>query len=361
MNRVKILLKQFIIITIATLLLLEVAFRLLPNFLDEPLKSFFLEAHRIPITNIRVHKSILDGKRYGILIPNAAHKEIAFVGDSFVFGTYVEQDSCFANLIGLKLNKSVVNLGISNTNLEIYNRMCEVSLQYKPKKIIYCIFGGNDFKGKTFIDTTTIKDLQQQNNREYETDLFIAEENLTWDYKLHFFFKKLTNPIVTYQVGKLFFLGKKERQLDKTMSFHTKDAFGNNFAFFDKKYWDKSINLADTLVKNTFIANLQRVKKAAIFAHKNNIDFQVVLIPFKEMVHGQLVPEKEFVYNVTYNECFNKFALALQQENISCYDSTNDLLQEAKNGKKLYFTIDGHFTETGNKTMADLLIRRFNL
>jgi hypothetical protein len=362
MKKLTTLTKQIAIILVLSFLLLECVLRFLPYLLNDPLKSFFLEANRIPLLNIRIHKSIWSSKKFGIIIPPPTQKEIAFIGDSFVFGSYVHQDSCFANLIGAKLNTSIVNLGIPNTSLETYNRMCEVSLRYKPKKIIYCIFGGNDFAEKTTIDTTSIPNLTQtETYKAYNTDLFLTEENLTWDYKLHLFFKKLTNFSVAYQVGKLFFFGNKETQLNKTLSYHTKDSFGNNFALFDKKYWDKAINIENPLIQNTFLENLCRVKKIATFAHHNQIEFHVVLIPFKEMVHGQLVPEKEFVYRTTYHDCFNKAVLALQKENISCYDATEDLIQVAKNGKKLYFTIDGHFTETGNSVMADLLIKRFNL
>jgi hypothetical protein len=356
------LLKQFLLILFISLLLLEVALRLLPYFANEPLKSFILEAHRIPITNVRIHRSFINDKKNSILIPPICEKEIAFIGDSFVFGSYVHQDSCFVSLIGNKLQKQVVNLGIAGANLKAYNNMVAVSLRYKPKKIVYCIFGGNDFAAQPTSDTTQIEDIIQKSSLKTEqADYFITEEDISWDYKVNMFGKKITNLSIAYQVAKLILFGNADSKKKLYQTYQTKDIKNNYFVLFDKKYWYQMADIDNKLVKNTFEANLFRIKKVAKFAKQNQIALHVVLFPFKEMVHGQLVPEKEMVYSKAYKDCFDIFAAALQKEGIDCYDTTPDLLQAAKSGKKLYFTIDGHFSELGNRVVSDLLIQRFKL
>lgn len=355
-------LKQFLLIFAISLLLLEVTLRILSPFLNEPLKSFISEARRIPITNVRMYKSFINSSRNNILIPQASNKEIVFVGDSFVFGTYVHQDSCFVSLIGSKLQKSVVNLGIGGANLKTYDKMCVVSLRYKPKKIIYCIFGGNDFSEQPSLDTTLITDITKQDIQFIDkNDKFMEEEDFSWDYKISMFYKKITNLSIVYQVVKLLLFGNADNKKKLHNTYQTKDIKGNNFVLIDKEYWYQMADMENKLVKNAFDANLFRVKRVAKFAKQNQITLHVVLIPFKEMIYGQLVPEKEKVYSKAYDKCFNAFATTLQKDGIDCYDTTPELLKAATTGKKLYFTIDGHFTELGHDVMSKLLIQKFKL
>jgi hypothetical protein len=58
-------------------------------------------------------------------------------------------------------------------------------------------------------------------------------------------------------------------------------------------------------------------------------------------------------------QTYQVFADSLASHNIPCYDMTKDLQTVAKQGRKLYFSIDGHFNHTGNFEVAKLFATKY--
>ncbi|MFY7787429.1 MAG: alginate O-acetyltransferase AlgX-related protein [Thermoflexibacteraceae bacterium] len=344
-----------IIIAIITSCLAEIAFRLCYPYLPEKIAIIAEEAKHITYTNTRLH-TIQNLNIRGIILPPYQQKDLAFVGDSFVFGHYVPQDSSFVSIITQKTPHSVVNLGISGTHTYQYNRMSVVSLNYRPKHLFYCIYAGNDFGWK---DMDTTQQLSAQDKDVYlPKDAFLKAQDLTWQLRLNYYWKKLSNYSLLCQVLKLL---SNQHHTVQVPIFFTKDLHNHQFSLVSKDHYRKTFNWQDDRVQQKFRVVLNRVRKVDELAKANGMQAHFVLIPFKEMIYGDFVPEKEQVTDSNFQAYLQRLEEAIKKSNIDCYNTTTDLYEKAKQGEKLFFTFDGHFNERGNVVMAELLMKRFNL
>ena len=75
------------------------------------------------------------------------------------------------------------------------------------------------------------------------------------------------------------------------------------------------------------------------------------------MVFGPLVKEKDIIYDESHERTFMEFEKEMNKLEIPIFNSVDYLRNEAKKGKKLYFTIDGHFNEAGHKELAEAIIQ----
>ncbi len=108
--------------------------------------------------------------------------------------------------------------------------------------------------------------------------------------------------------------------------------------------------------------NLAFVEEARRFALLHGAAFEVVLFPPKEFVYVNLLPptEQPKVCSEGMKQTYKVFADSLARRQIPCYDMTEDLQALAAQGKKLYFSIDGHFNHTGNLEVAKLWAAKEN-
>jgi hypothetical protein len=353
--KIKSLVYDTLIISLVSFFLAEITLRICYPYFPDKLRIITEEAKHITYTNTRLH-TIKDIEIRGIVLPPYQQKDLAFVGDSFVFGHYVQEDSSFVSIIANKTQQSVVNLGISGTNTYQYNRMSVVSLNYKPKHLFYCIYAGNDFRWK---DMDTTQQLLGKDKDVYlPKDAFIKEKDIDGAFYLNYYWKKVSNYSLLWQLLKLLV---RQYHAVKAPIFFTKDKHNNQFSLIGKDHYQKTFNWQDKRVQQKFAVIINRLRKVDAFAKDNGMQAHIVLLPFKEMIYGDFVPEKDEVTLPDFQAYLLRLEETLKKNQIDCYNATPDLYEKAKQGEKLFFTFDGHFNERGNAVMADLLIKRFNL
>ncbi len=345
-----------IIIAIITYCLAEIALRLSYPYLPEKIGLIVDEAKHITYCNTRLHP-IKDLNIRGIILPPYEQKNLAFVGDSFAFGHYVQEDSGFVSIIQHSTQQSVVNLGVTSTHTAQYNRMSVVSLNYKPKHLYYCIFTGNDFGWKDM--DTTQQLLAKDKNIYLPKDPFIKPTDIELNVKLAVYWKQVTNYSLLLQFLKL--ISTKYHTVKNVPIFYTKDHANNKFSLIGKNHFNKIFRWEDERVQRKFGVIINRLVKVNTFAKENGMQLHVIILPFKEIIYSDFVPEKAALSIPEYHDYIKRLETALIAKQIDYYDATPDLYEKAKQGEKLFFTFDGHFNERGNAVMADLLIKRFNL
>lgn len=92
---------------------------------------------------------------------------------------------------------------------------------------------------------------------------------------------------------------------------------------------------------------------------KQGSQMLLVWIPSKERVYLPLASEellKKYVTNTSgeINGIEKSIQRYTQEQGISFLDLTPPLIKEADNGKKMYFTTDGHLNKLGNQVVGEL-------
>lgn len=329
----------------ATLFLLEICMRVLPPILPEPTKSLLEEAARIPLSNTRtIHGTQIE-------LPPAQPADVAVIGDSFPFGTYVKKAATFPALLEKKAGRRVVNLGIGSQSPPQYNRMVEVSARYQPKEVLYCLFA-NDFLNGTFPESLlTLSPERAFKSLPEDQELF--KEQISTRDRMLTLRKQATNYLLSLQLVKLFDQPAQQNNLEKVA---WKDRAGY-FAFINRSYWDSLLSFENQNVVRDLPGLIQLVNAAAVYCQGMGARFTVVMIPSKEMVYEAVVPVEvqSRIYSDAHYKTYQMLADTLKKMEIASLDLTPDLRSAASGGKKLYFSIDGHFNELGHEVAAEIL------
>jgi hypothetical protein len=295
-----------------------------------------------------------------ILLPKKAKKEILVLGDSFPFGANVRHKDAFPRLIQEYSNKSVINLGIGDTNPIHYNRMLEVGMRYDPDLILYCIFA-NDFIYQIDEDIRVKKLSIDNTYLRFDRDEELFIEELTFNHRMASLRKRIVNLSISY--NRLFWLYGIYRASKETNNQNVMDRgqiikiYGHVFQCPNKTYWDKFISWNNDQIKEGFRINVKLIKEANAFAKKHHKKLVVILLPLKEMIYGPLVKEKDIIYDESHDRTFLELEKEMNKLKIAIFNPTAYLRGEAKKGKKLYFTIDGHFNETGHEEIAKAIVQ----
>lgn len=119
------------------------------NFADEEL-GFVRKPHamwrgQVPGTD-RVVEYAADGDGFRNP-PGRASAEIAFVGDSYTEAAQIERERIFAELVGQRLQKSIVNLGRGAYGPQQEAIVIERhALPRRPRLVVWQLFDGNDLR-----------------------------------------------------------------------------------------------------------------------------------------------------------------------------------------------------------------------
>lgn len=328
-----------ILVFFTTVLAAEVSLRILPHFMKEPAKSILKESFRIPLSNTRTTA----GTR--IILPQLKDVDIAVVGDSFPFGTYVKDSDTFPAVLGDLMNLETVNLGVGSMAPIEYNRMVEVSAEYNPELIIYCIFL-NDFLYTRDVYPDPLNKIDLENQKETSP---LYTYGLTFREKIRMFRKKISNLFLSFQLVKIF------QQPRFRLEQISEEVKGHYFLFATKKYWDPQANAQIERVQRAVKSNSRLIEAARNFSRELGAQFLVTLIPSKEMVYAPLSDSGDAIHNASFEETYKLLTAELNELEIPVYNALEDLRNAAREGRKLYFTVDGHFDESGHREMARLL------
>jgi lysophospholipase L1-like esterase len=245
-----------------------------------------------------------------------------FIGDSFTWGEWVNEENAFPRLIESQLKQPVINLGILGYGFPQYEVLFQDWVaKYKPHTAVLCVFAN---------DLTNYPTLANKN----AFDLAKKTAQLSW-YQKTFFYQ--------------FILGNNKKMYQRFWSTNYKQA-KNGLLLFTDAGANKDYLTSGKAVE----ATLSRI----IDLTKEN---QVRLVVF-------LIPSKESTYIKDYVELFPQDLEALKNEEIgyqrlcelaksqqvTCVDMT-EIFRQNSDREKLYFDMDSHWSPAGHKLAAKVM------
>lgn len=266
--------------------------------------------------------------------------DVVIVGDSQAFGFGVSDGDEWPRLLGQRLGVQVVNLGMIGSAPQQYTRVLErFGLSLSPRLVLYCLFPGNDL-----IDARAFAAWEaagspgnfatwrfERNRPDPARDLL---RSLLAKSRLAALFRSAVHGLESR------FTGRQVEAADGTKLLLAPNVYRS------------SLDLAHPS-NPEFLRTVESVERAGALARDAGSDFLVVLVPTKEEVYLPLAGEPSL-------PLVEPFARALAERGFEVLDLTPELQEAARDGPALFFTVDGHPNENGNRLIAELVGRRLH-
>ena len=273
---------------------------------------------------------------------------IFLIGDSFVYGSAVDEPYTIDKLLEEKLNKinsnfKTVNLGIPGVGPDRYLKILKEYIKYKPKLIFMFIYIDNDINkvyDKSFLSNLDqiLKKSFLINSLKILFKIKVSDSNLKYyrsdKYLNQFDIPKSTYEIFKYETVNQFVLSIANR--------------GN----LDEYYTDLSNWGISNYYKNIFI-------EAKNISELSNSEFHLVLIPSKYQTNIKYVDYaiknlgyKFFKKQIIDDKIQKQLGNFAEKNSIKFIDLTPHLKSNKNNN---YYMIDDHFNENGNLLTSKIL------
>jgi SGNH hydrolase-like domain, acetyltransferase AlgX len=262
--------------------------------------------------------------------------DIVIVGDSMAYGWGVQRNASWMTLLDAQLPENrTITLGMPGAVPQQYVRYLErFGVGLHPKMVLFAIFPGNDI-----IDAETF-------NR-----WVAAGSPGNYDFWRHFGGDAPNSKAAFPRNSYLFiFL--------RAMAIGVGQQYGSRTV---KTANGGKLQLAPTIYRQMLPRNVptdpgfQSVVQATLAARNLALsagsEFLVLLFPTKESIYLPL-------HGVHFPTMTHPLKDMLENEGISCIDLTESFREHAGRGEKLYFEIDGHPNEHGNRVIADAVAQR---
>lgn len=259
--------------------------------------------------------------------------DIVIVGDSMVYGWGVERDKAWISLVDERLPASrVITLGLPGTVPQQYARYFEkFGRDLRPRVLIFGIFPGNDILGaETF-------------------DRWVAAGS-PGNYDVWRFFEgKVPKSDASFPRNSqlMLLLESVHKSLGQTYSAKTIQTADGETLQLAPAILRRAVQRLDPQNPG-FRSVVQAAVHTRNLARDNGSEFLVVFFPTKEEIYLPL-------YGEQFPSLIRPLAEVLEREGIAYIDLTDRFRELAAQGKKLYFKIDGHPNELGNRVIADVL------
>lgn len=249
-----------------------------------------------------------------------------FIGDSFVFGAWVERDKTFYGIIESALKEPVITLGVGGYGLQQYLTLINnFVLRYHPATVVLGIFA-NDLERippessyKDFYNKVGWNKYESE-SPPYKDKSFIAQ-----------IFKTINNMISSEVVRK---------KLKNGLYLYKRS--GINASYIAAFHYVE--------VETVFL-------KIIDLTERNDIRLLVTLFPSKESAYKseylKLFPGD---YLDNEEEGYARLYKIAEEREIDCVDLTPVFRAHAGKGEKLYFDQDPHWNESGNKIASDVIL-----
>ncbi len=342
------------VLVLATTVLAESALHALRLWGPVPLRAFLDEVRRIRRCNLRYYS--LPGQLVpAILLPPPQDAEVVVVGDSFVFGTLVDGEDAFAARLGRLLGAEdrpcrVVNLGVQSASPPQYNRMLELGMRYRPELVLYAFFA-NDF---SYDSLPAVRRLSANETwRRRPEDEGLCYEALPPMVRLNHWRKWLTNHLLTIQLVK----SLASRHVYSRQGYPVALDAQRYYLLADTSWWGQWLDPGRLQVRRSIEANCALAREAAAFAERQGARIAFVLIPSREQVLAPFLPDTlaRRVHAPACEATYGVLVACLEAEGLPVLDLTEALRQAVARGRKVYFSFDGHFDESGHEAAASAL------
>lgn len=253
------------------------------------------------------------GYRNNKLIKNP---DFLLIGDSFIAGSGITQDSILSNALNYKSNSTYYNIAPATFNKFI--DLTKNNIINKPKTIIFCLLE---------------KNLPLPVNTKNGQEKFKEEFNIIND-KISIYLDRLT---------RTYFL----RYIHARILGNTGDGIKSKI---DPRMYFNKVSPIDNTKNITQYLNILLSYK--LYCDSNNINFIILLIPNKETVYYDKIPNKyqpDFLF---------KLAKLLEDNNIQNLNSLNLFNEQRKfSNKDLYQLDDIHWNSYSVNILADTLLK----
>ncbi|WP_341528535.1 SGNH/GDSL hydrolase family protein [Nostoc sp. UHCC 0302] len=261
-----------------------------------------------------------------------------FIGDSFTWGQWVNEEKIFPRLVESELQQPVINLGVPGYSFAQYETLFnEWIAQYKPHKVILSIVA-NDL-------TNYSSDIGQ---KIYDT---LKERSFSSWYEKTFLYQ--------------FVLKNNKKSLQASNGNPISKEAKNGLTLFNLSLAapESGVGVDSDYLTSDGVVKVEAALSRIIHLTKEN---QVKLFVF-------LVPSKESAYIKDYTQLFPENVALLKNEEIgyqrlcniaksqdvTCVNLTDNFRKNSKQ-EKLYFDIDGHWNSAGHQLAAKLILNTLN-
>ena len=295
--------------------------------------------------------SILKSDKYGFNNDNNLWKDkkidYVFLGDSFTYGSCVNNKDVISNVFKSLTKKKVVNLGIPGSGpLLQFGIMREYLPKIKVNKLIWVFFEGNDI-----IDFKV--NLKNDLAKKYISNPYFSQ-NLVKN-------QKIIDKILIDQTKNYIRRIEEKRRLPYWFFYRTKMVIKNSFLKLHKNIEQEPESQNSELdeIKNQL---KDLYYKASKYLYKNNIDLYFVFVPDqsrydKSIISKTLIPGDHVKVNTVNKKQLFELLSSL---NIKIIDTDNVFKKKWKN----FYAVKGissHLNENGYRALAHIISNQLNI
>lgn len=312
-----------------------------PNVRFSAVTNFNSELRQFFKPNVDIRMNLQDGNVFRIKTVNLGteigfrddglnHDEIYAVvlGDSFVYGHGLELKDVWTEKLEKRLNKDVINMGMPSAYPETEYKIFEkYGRNFKSKIVILGVFQ-NDF-----------------------ADAYVfnyLEKNFGYNYLK----RTLDSSSSVYRLFRFAIAMKSFSAYKNYPTFTMENTSYIVDPFLAGPVVDKNkmeINLGSNITKN-YILELKKL------VENDDSEFLLIIFPSKEQVFWDIVKEKtDKNYEIDFLN--NELAKLAEENDIQYIDLTKEFRNVSKFESNLFFQIDGHMNENGNRIAEEIIYK----
>lgn len=240
----------------------------------------------------------------------------AAVGDSFTFGVGVEQEDTWVYLLAKELSREIVNLGIPAQGPAQYTRVLKhYALPIRPKVVFY---------GFYFNDLDAANRFYRMKRTLIPVSRYLREYSVLYNLIGDSRATVVQQPAPSANDGAELIRRTLERQ-------------NGNF----EQRWQLTVKELDAALRASQEAQIELV---------------MLYLPSRWEVYWESIKARNRLPDSLDIDRLRRTVVEYcGARGIACFDLTPVLKQEARQGKELYFPIDGHWNKEGNRVVAEAL------
>ncbi|MBN3893788.1 MAG: hypothetical protein HWQ41_00295 [Nostoc sp. NOS(2021)] len=282
-------------------------------------------------------EKVINTDNYGFrnLGRDYSQSNLYFIGDSFVWGLWVNRDKTFYGIIESEIKQPVIALGVPAYGFEQYEILFQDWVtKFKPKTAVLCVYAN---------DLNRLKPLSKMKDY-YEIYGWSKHQSLPW-YKKTFLYQ---------------FIFNRKPKPDKNSLFAGLTKIKNGlFLLSDRKLLKPEFGLdINYLTSDAHLQVEEALTRIIDLTQLNQVKLFIFLIPSKESTYikdyAEISPH-EVKYVETEEIGYNRLCQLAKSKNVNCVDLTKVFRQHSEE-EKLYFDIDDHWNVAGHKLASQLIL-----
>ncbi|MDZ8239466.1 MAG: hypothetical protein RMZ69_20345 [Nostoc sp. ChiQUE01a] len=264
-----------------------------------------------------------------------SQSNLYFIGDSFVWGLWVNRDKTFYGIIESEIKQPVIALGVPAYGFEQYEILFQDWVaKFKPQTAVLSVYANDLNKLKPL---STMKDY-------YQISGWSRYQSLPW-YKKTFLYQLIFN---------------HQPKTDKNSLFAGLTKAKNGlFLLSDRKLLKPEFGIdINYLTSPAHIQVEEALTRIIDLAQSNKIKLFIFLIPSKESTYIKDYTEispHEVKYVETEEIGYHRLCQLAKLKDVSCVDLTQAFRLHSEK-EKLYFDIDDHWNVAGHQLASKLIL-----